>query len=1595
MTSEWKSSRKRSRIAEQVIEPSTLPSKKITKDDYWTKRSTKSADSMKYGSSSTDYRQVYRTRSTARKRPYTTFKSEKMEARYISRKRNPKIHSQGCGFNRKQDADSMKQDRLVIKINFSTIWPSFSSVQTAEEQLPTYRELQSEGLPKTLKANITDGSFSSVSEYLSIFIGLLREDFVHPLREALHGPLHGLCIPKERTTTTVYEAVRVKSKIPIDNYILCQLRFEWPGNIKWKFSRNLTYGNLVCLSNDNFVTIHFATVADRNLDDLNEKEITVKVIGDAAIDLAKTSNTVYRMIESPSYYEAYAPVLERLKAIEQNKPAQIPFQKHIVYCQAKVEVPLYLKDPVTQVDLNLQGVICSCESLKCEHSAIGVKEVEQMSLPTDSNCKLDQSQIRALCTALTRELVLIQGPPGTGKTYIGLKIVQALLLNKSIWTQSNKKIKTPIMVVCFTNHALDQFLEGLVRIADTHPIEIRRLGGRSKSSILEPYNIKEFVRQECREQRIYLRSSQKLLTLQRKIVAMNDFLDGKFIKSMRNIKMYSYFLSGAICDEMMEMCSFNITLPDLSRQGLVKVKPNKDRMYRNPIQDQIEAERQVFFEHDNVNDDGSAALYESESLGQFVRYFHTVEPLSEKIAHKFLRNRTVYEDKVAFQRLKYCLIELCRAWQKEAQCTAEKSEVDNQKRHLIRMKCLRQADVIGLTTTGAAKYGSAMIQMRSRICIVEEAAEVLEPQIIAALSEHTQHLILIGDHKQLRPKTNIYEIAHKYKLEVSLFERLAINNFPVVTLEVQHRMRPEISCIVSKNIYGGALKDSNDVHNYEDVKGIQHNIFFVNHHRLESTDDNTSPHNTHEAYFVISLSKYLLKNGYDSKEITIITPYEGQLLFLRTQIEKELRSNQLSTVESKIVEEVNKIHVTTIDSYQGEENKIILLSMVRSNQERRAGFTKNENRVCVALSRAKVGFYCIGNFDMLQKCSRLWKSIVSDLERNEHLGNQLPLKCVNHNNITEVSCEKDFLLVSEGGCNNPCSKPFPNCSHICAEKCHPHNIDHLKLCCSQPCEKLCDKNKHKCKAVCGLECPPCDEPEDKQIPNCGHQQKVPCSMPPSEFPCKVECDKKLPCDHPCRLTCGEICTSKPCRSFVKKIWPCGHEAQKECHTTDLEYSFTCSFPCNETLVCGHRCKGKCGKCLQGRLHAPCKEKCEKIFVCGHKCSDLCAVVCPPCEKASLCESGTQSRKSCHQRCQWKCEHHNCKLAYGEVCHRSRCSQPCKKMFKCGHECIGLCGERCPTRCKICNKDLIFSGGDTSSHYVILADCGHVYEYEVSNFDEQVNRHNSFKIDWKWCPTCKKTIIASPRYTICKPEQQDMNVIKILNHHNLSKQEKQLCIENAVSSCDKIAKIVKLPNLLMPSLERSLSKWLHKITDVKFLTSLSDPLLECSAELLQVVLQALIYAEKLKSQIAGVQTYDPDQKNRLPLETNINVLFSQTLQFLERITSYLKFQPFTDQMTSDIALEIRRITMLGELYLILYALPCDKQFPDDQLLLQLQKYERLGIKTSKITTQDIFETTPLQLDEISQLLHVPLQDPSKQYILKQAQSWHKQERWGHR
>ena len=263
----------------------------------------------------------------------------------------------------------------------------------------------------------------------------------------------------------------------------------------------------------------------------------------------------------------------------------------------------------------------------------------------------------------------------------------------------------------------------------------------------------------------------------------------------------------------------------------------------------------------------------------------------------------------------------------------------------------RKADVLGMTTTGAAKHHHILRETHANIIIIEEAAEVFESHIMTSLSPSVQHLILIGDHKQLRPKPNNYELEKEYNFAISLFERLIDNKFPHVTLEIQHRMRPEIASLICPAIYEN-LSNAETVKNYEPVKGVKNNLFFINHHFPEESNPNEDKKthlNTHEANYLVALCRYLLKQGYNRSQIMLLTMYRGQLLAMKQRMKRK---------------DFEGIRVAAVDDFQGEENDIILLSLVRSNSDGSIGFFSIENRICMSLSRAKMGFYVISNFFM-------------------------------------------------------------------------------------------------------------------------------------------------------------------------------------------------------------------------------------------------------------------------------------------------------------------------------------------------------------------------------------------------------------------------------------------------------------------------------------------------------------------------------------------------------------------------------------------------------------------------------------------------------
>jgi superfamily I DNA and/or RNA helicase len=208
-------------------------------------------------------------------------------------------------------------------------------------------------------------------------------------------------------------------------------------------------------------------------------------------------------------------------------------------------------------------------------------------------------------------------------------------------------------------------------------------------------------------------------------------------------------------------------------------------------------------------------------------------------------------------------------------------------------------------------------------------------------------------------------------------------------LGVQHRMRPEIARLIVPSIYP-TLENHASVLDYPGVRGMASNVFFLTHTEQEIGDHEGKSHlNPYEAELSLALARHLIMQGYSPTQITILTTYSGQLLHFF-----KIRRNH-SAAQS--------VRISVVDNFQGEENDIIILSLVRSNVDENIGFLRIENRICVALSRAKHGFYMIGNMDNLQGKSKLWKGISRILDSDGQIGPDFGLRCDIHDIQIKVS----------------------------------------------------------------------------------------------------------------------------------------------------------------------------------------------------------------------------------------------------------------------------------------------------------------------------------------------------------------------------------------------------------------------------------------------------------------------------------------------------------------------------------------------------------------------------------------------------------------
>ncbi|KAK7490439.1 hypothetical protein BaRGS_00018225 [Batillaria attramentaria] len=301
--------------------------------------------------------------------------------------------------------------------------------------------------------------------------------------------------------------------------------------------------------------------------------------------------------------------------------------------------------------------------------------------------------------------------------------------------------------------------------------------------------------------------------------------------------------------------------------------------------------------------------------------------------------------------------------------------------------------------------------------MIDECAMSPEPHsLVPIIATKARQVVLIGDHKQLRPIITC-QAAAELGLDQSLFERLyKMPSSKRVFLCTQYRMHPQICAFPSKEFYDGRLETGYSklwsadplpfwpTLPWADQKVLQQRVPHIlvdvrgEEETLTVTTDEgneRSKSNALEAEKVIEIFSYLKKEQMvETAHIKVLTQYNAQ----RHEIEEKLKKlcgDRSQSVFDRY--DVNKINVSTVVSSQGGEWDYVILSTVRSLPSykiephpthgwcrQNLGFITDKNQVNVALTRARKGLIIVGNKELLQ-CDDLWRHLVDRYEK---------LKCV-------------------------------------------------------------------------------------------------------------------------------------------------------------------------------------------------------------------------------------------------------------------------------------------------------------------------------------------------------------------------------------------------------------------------------------------------------------------------------------------------------------------------------------------------------------------------------------------------------------------------
>lgn len=323
----------------------------------------------------------------------------------------------------------------------------------------------------------------------------------------------------------------------------------------------------------------------------------------------------------------------------------------------------------------------------------------------------------------------------------------------------------------------------------------------------------------------------------------------------------------------------------------------------------------------------------------------------------------------------------------------------------INAELFGEARVIACTLVGSAHH--LLEGMKFGTLFIDEAAQALEAACWIPM-RRASRVILAGDHCQLPPTVKSIA-ALRAGLGKTLMERIAENKPEVVTLlKIQYRMNDEIMRFSSDWFYGGKVESAPQI-KYRSVLDYDHPITWIDTSNEEnqitiegedapedsaSTSSSVSAANQNsdlnfKEQFVgesfgrinkaeaeltlLTLAEYFTKIGKqrvleERIDVGIISPYRAQVQYLKKLIKKYEFFKPYRRL----------ISVNTVDGFQGQERDVILISLVRSNDEGQIGFLKDFRRMNVAMTRARMKLIILGNKDTMTKhpfYKKLWEYV--------------------------------------------------------------------------------------------------------------------------------------------------------------------------------------------------------------------------------------------------------------------------------------------------------------------------------------------------------------------------------------------------------------------------------------------------------------------------------------------------------------------------------------------------------------------------------------------------------------------------------------------